>query len=257
MYLNRPTYSFENNHPIIPLSCSSVLVFACSCSQTIHSWSAIAHLPLSRPPLCSRLSSPTCHSIPSLPILIPSSYRPLHHRVIRLFHSMPANPAIDHTCLPAFASCPIPFPLSSPFSLFPAKSNFTWRTLNHAADIQHYGIPKKVISDRDPCFTSKFTKELCRILGIKQNISTAYHPQTDRQSKRTNQSLEQYLRIICTKDQHSRAEWLPLAQYIRNSWPSSTTKKAPYELILGYIPQVHQPIRQSSVPCVLCLGFVP
>jgi hypothetical protein len=117
--------------------------------------------------------------------------------------------------------------------------------------IPHYGIPKKVISNRDPRFTSNFTKELCRILGIKQNISTAYHPQTDGQSERTNQSLEQYLRIMCAKDQHTWAEWLPLAQYVRNSWPSSTTKKSPYELILGYIPQVHQPTRQSTVPSVM------
>jgi len=59
--------------------------------------------------------------------------------------------------------------------------------------VPHYGLPKKIISDRDTQFTSNFTKELCRILGIKQNISTAYHPQTDGQSKQTNQSLEQYL----------------------------------------------------------------
>jgi hypothetical protein len=117
--------------------------------------------------------------------------------------------------------------------------------------VPHYRIPKKVISDRDPHFTSNFTRELCRLLGVKQNISTAYHPQTDGQSERTNQSLEQYLRIVCTKDQNSWADWLPLAQYVRNSWPSSTTKKAPYELILGYIPQVHQPTRQSSVPSVM------
>jgi hypothetical protein len=145
MYLNRPTYSFKNNHPIIPLSCSSMLVFACSCSQTIRSQSTIAHLPLSHLPLCSRLSSPTCRSIPSLPILIPSSYCLLRRCVIRLFCSVPANPAIDHTCLPAFASCPIPFPLSSPFSLFPAKSNFTWRTLNYAADIQLEPTLSKVL----------------------------------------------------------------------------------------------------------------
>ena len=40
----------------------------------------------------------------------------------------------------------------------------------------HYGIPKKVITDRDTHFTSNFTTELCHILGVKQNISTAYHP---------------------------------------------------------------------------------
>jgi len=57
----------------------------------------------------------------------------------------------------------------------------------------HYGIPLKVISDRDPHFNSVFTTNLCKLLGIRQNISTAYHPQTDGQSKRTNQSLETYL----------------------------------------------------------------
>jgi Integrase zinc binding domain len=57
----------------------------------------------------------------------------------------------------------------------------------------HYSIPCKIISDRDPRFTANLTTELCKTLGIKQNISSAYHPQTDRQSERTNQSLEQYL----------------------------------------------------------------
>jgi transposase InsO family protein len=57
----------------------------------------------------------------------------------------------------------------------------------------HYGLPHRVILDRDPRFASKWIKELCRILGVDQNISTAYHPQTDGQSERTNQWLEQYL----------------------------------------------------------------
>ena len=57
----------------------------------------------------------------------------------------------------------------------------------------HYGIPLKIISDRDPRFTANFSRELCCILGVKQNLSTAFHPQTDGQSERTNQSLEQYL----------------------------------------------------------------
>jgi integrase-like protein len=47
----------------------------------------------------------------------------------------------------------------------------------------HYGIPKKVISDRDTCFTTEFTKELCHVLDMKQNMSTIYHLQTNRQSK--------------------------------------------------------------------------
>jgi Integrase zinc binding domain len=61
----------------------------------------------------------------------------------------------------------------------------------------HFGVPTKVISDRDTRFTSHFTRELCRLLGIAQNISTAYHPQTNGQSECTNQWLKQYLRIYC------------------------------------------------------------
>ena len=59
--------------------------------------------------------------------------------------------------------------------------------------VRRYGLPGKIISDRDPRFTSKFTRELCRTLGIQQNISSAYHPRTDGQSERNNQWVETYL----------------------------------------------------------------
>src|SRR5712672_3596755 len=110
----------------------------------------------------------------------------------------------------------------------------------------HYGLPKKVISDRDPHFASNFSREMCNLLGIKQNISSAYHPQTDGQSERTNQSLEQYLRLYCGTHQKDWAVWLPLAQYTRNSWPNASTKKSPYKLILGYTPLAHQPSRDTT-----------
>jgi hypothetical protein len=98
----------------------------------------------------------------------------------------------------------------------------------------HYGIPLKVISDRDPHFDSAFTTDLCKLLGIHQNISTAYHPQTDGQSERTNQSLETYLRLYCDTQQHKWAKLLPMAQYVRNSWPSSMTKQIPFNTLVGY-----------------------
>ena len=113
--------------------------------------------------------------------------------------------------------------------------------------IPHYGLPWKVISDRDTWFTSNFTKELCHVLGVKQNISTVYHPQTDGQSKCTNQSLEQYLHIICREHQSNWADWLPLAQYVWNLWPLSTMKKTPYELILSYTPHMHQLVWATTV----------
>ena len=116
--------------------------------------------------------------------------------------------------------------------------------------LPHYGLPTHIISDQDPRFTSTFSRELCRTLGITQNISTAYHPQTDGQSERTNQRLEQYLHIFIDYYQQNWASLLPLAQYTLNAWPNATTKKAPFELIMGHIPRVHQSVRPFKSPTV-------
>ena len=97
---------------------------------------------------------------------------------------------------------------------------------------------------------STFTKELCRTLRINQNISTAYHPQTDGQSKQTNQWLKQYLCIFTNFHQNDWSSWLPLAQYTHNAWPNATTKKAPFKLIMGHIPCVHQPNQATKSPTV-------
>jgi hypothetical protein len=112
------------------------------------------------------------------------------------------------------------------------------------------GIPKRIISDRDTRFTSQFFKELCAQLEIKQNMSSAYHPQTDRQSERTNQTVETILQIFCNHQQNNWADWLKVTQYMINSRPSSTTKKPPYELWMGFIPHTHQPTHVGNVPAI-------
>jgi hypothetical protein len=115
----------------------------------------------------------------------------------------------------------------------------------------HFGVPTRVILDRDTRFTSQFTKELCRQLDVKQNISTAYHPQTDGQSERTNQWLEQYLRIYCNFQQDNWASWLPMAQYVHNSWPNSTTGFTPFELLMGFTPRLHMnEAMTSALPAI-------
>ena len=116
--------------------------------------------------------------------------------------------------------------------------------------LPHYGLPTCIISDQDPQFTSTFSRELCRTLGITQNISMAYHPQTNGQSERTNQRLEQYLHIFIDYHQQNWASLLPLTQYTLNAWPNTTTKKAPFELIMGHIPQVHQSACPFKSPTV-------
>jgi hypothetical protein len=61
----------------------------------------------------------------------------------------------------------------------------------------HYEILLKIISNRDTHFNSKFSTNLCKLLRICQNISSAYRPQTDGQLECTNQSLETYLQLYC------------------------------------------------------------
>ena len=64
--------------------------------------------------------------------------------------------------------------------------------MNHIVSL--HGVPVSIISDRDPRFTSRFWKRLMKELGVKLNLSTAFHPQTDGQSERTIQTLEDMLR---------------------------------------------------------------
>jgi hypothetical protein len=111
-----------------------------------------------------------------------------------------------------------------------------------------FGIPKRIISDRDPRFTSHFSKTLCNSLGINQNLSTAFHPQTDGQTERMNAWVEQYLRAWTTGRQNNWAKMLPVAEYAHNSWKHDATRQSPHELLIGIKPQVHVKFLPENVP---------
>ena len=117
-----------------------------------------------------------------------------------------------------------------------------------------FGIPSKIITDRDPRFTSQFMKELCRQLRIEQNTSTAYHPRTDGQSERTNQWLEQYLRFWVNHHQDNWRQLLPMAEYAHNSWRNETTKTTPYQTLMGYNPAADwRPTVMDTLRMTACL----
>ena len=63
-----------------------------------------------------------------------------------------------------------------------------------------YEVPRGIVNNRDPLFTSKFWSELCDITEIKCKLLTAYHPQTDGQTERVNQELCRYLRNYITNE---------------------------------------------------------
>jgi hypothetical protein len=114
----------------------------------------------------------------------------------------------------------------------------------------HFGLPRKVISDRDPRFVSKFMQEVCRITGIERNPSTAYHPRTDGQSERSNQWVETAIRFISDYHQTNWAPYLPIAQFAHNNWPSDTTRKSPFFLLMGYNPRADWISAPSPLPQV-------
>lgn len=112
-----------------------------------------------------------------------------------------------------------------------------------------HGVPKAIVSDHDPRFTSELWKKFCRALDTKQKMSTAYHPQTDGQSERTNQTIEQMIRCALMGDETRWADVLPILVYAYNSMQQSSTKAAPFDLSYGFIPP--KPICQRlGVPTI-------
>jgi RNase H-like domain found in reverse transcriptase/Integrase zinc binding domain len=105
-----------------------------------------------------------------------------------------------------------------------------------------FGMPSKVISDRDPRFTSHFARALTQAVGANQNLSTAFHPQTDGLSEQKNQWVEQYLRLVAGTAQDDWDRWLTIAMAVHNSHVNATTKTPPIEALLGYRPrlEIHQ-----------------
>jgi hypothetical protein len=101
---------------------------------------------------------------------------------------------------------------------------------------QYHGFPKVLISDRDTRFTSDFWKAFCRRLGIQPRLSTAYHPQTDGQTERTNRVIEEVMRHFIDGDHANWEDLLPLVAFAMNNAKSSSTGETPFYLNHGCHP---------------------
>ena len=101
-----------------------------------------------------------------------------------------------------------------------------------------YGMPKGIISDRGSVFTSEFWSSLCFHARVKRRLSTAFHPQTDGQTERQNQTLEHYLRTFCNEEQGNWAELLPHAEFAYNRSLNATIGVSPFFALMGYQPDV-------------------
>ena len=105
---------------------------------------------------------------------------------------------------------------------------------------KHHGMPTRIISDRDVRFTSKLWTELCELLHIDREMTTAYHPQANGGAERTNQTMEVFLRIFADKfGKAGQADWddcLSMAEYAINYSVSASTKQTPFVLNHGESP---------------------
>ncbi|RVX19278.1 Transposon Ty3-I Gag-Pol polyprotein [Vitis vinifera] len=99
--------------------------------------------------------------------------------------------------------------------------------------VRLHGIPVSIVSDRDPKCTSQFWQSLQRALGTQLNFSTAFHPQTDGQSERVIQILEDMLRACVLDFGGNWADYLPLAEFAYNNSYQSSIGMAPYEALYG------------------------
>ena len=98
-------------------------------------------------------------------------------------------------------------------------------------------MPLAMISDRDKIFTSQLWQELFSLAGVKLQMSTAYHPQTDGQTERVNQCMETFLRCFVHACPHRWFHWIHLAEFWYNTSWHSSLGRSPFEVLYGHAPR--------------------
>lgn len=114
-----------------------------------------------------------------------------------------------------------------------------------------HGLPKQIISDRGTQFAAQLFQEWCQLLEIKSSMSTTYHPQTDGQTERVNQTLEQYLRAYVD---YQKTDWswlLHSAEFAYNNATHESTKESPFFLEYGRHPRAGPEPTDVQAPSTL------
>ena len=103
----------------------------------------------------------------------------------------------------------------------------------HLRDSQATWSTRSIVSDRDPRFTTHFWKSFQKAMSTRLTMSTTFHPQTDGQSERTIQVLEDMLRACVLDHKGSWEEHLPLVEFVYNNSYQVSIQMAPYEALYG------------------------
>jgi transposase InsO family protein len=111
--------------------------------------------------------------------------------------------------------------------------------------VKLHRVPRRIVSDRGTQFTSRFWKKLHEALGTKFYFSSAYHPETDGQTERINQILEDMLRVCVLTYGKDWEDSLSYAEFSYNNSYQSSLKISPYEAL--YRRKCHTPLMWSEV----------
>jgi hypothetical protein len=121
-------------------------------------------------------------------------------------------------------------------TLIPGRETFSaeeWARAFFYTYCRRWGVPGRILSDRGKIFLSEFWKTLFKMMRTDLLVTTAYHPQTDGQSERTNQTVEVALRYLVNVRRTDWAECLPEVEFHINNTINSSTKVSPMEYLTG------------------------
>ena len=159
---------------------------------------------------------------------------PFHTFCIDFVEGLPPCMGFD-----SFATCTDKY--TKAVRLLPCKKSDTavqFANRYFASWFSTWGIPSVIISDRDRRFTSGFWETLMSLAGTKLAMTTAYHPQADGQSERSNRTVEASLRIVLLESGPA-AKWvslLPFIEFAHNSCVNLSTSRSPFDLLHGCAP---------------------
>lgn len=200
--------------------------------------------------VCSRSKTP--HSPPSgLLQPLPIPHRPWSHIALDFVTGLP--PSDNYTTI-----CTITDRFSKavhfvPLTKLPSAKSTAQMIMQHVVHL--HSIPLNIVSGRGPQFSSNFWKAFCTLLGSSASLSSGYHPETNGQTERANQTLETVLRCVCANNPASWSGQLPFVEYSINSHVSSASGLSPFECCLGYQPPLF-PSQEKEVGVPSAEAFI-
>jgi hypothetical protein len=112
--------------------------------------------------------------------------------------------------------------------------------------VRLHDLTESIVSDHDPVFTSKFWIELFKLSGVKLQLTSAFHPQSDGQSEAVNKVITMYLRCLIDDRPRQWLKWLSWAEYCYNVAFQSSIRTSPFKVVYGRDPPSIRPLSQAG-----------